>query len=36
MTYTLKAMTLMKEHRDDTNDGKMYHVLGIEESIQST
>ena len=33
-TCTPKTMTLMKETGDDT-DGKIYHVLGLEEAILS-
>lgn len=32
--YTLKIMMLFKEIKDDTNE-KIFHVLGLEESISS-
>ena len=31
--YTENYKTLMKEIKDDTNNGEIYHVLGLEESI---
>ena len=31
--YTENYKTLMKETKDDTNNGEIYHVLGLEESI---
>ena len=33
--YSENYKTLMKEIKDDTNRGKKYHSLGLEESIQS-
>ena len=31
--YAENYKTLMKEIKDDTNSGEIYHVLGLEESI---
>ena len=30
--YAENDKTLMKEIKDDTTDGEIYHVLGLEES----
>ena len=31
--YAENYRTLMKEIRDDTTDGEIYHVVGLEESV---